>query len=140
MPTRSALLLACVVYLGLRALVLWSAFDAVAIPAYELNPMGNIGHLTLGGWYGAPPTKFYDNCGGHLVTGFLAAPAFALFGESYLALKLVPVLLGLGSLILVWAICERSFGRSAAVVATLLFAVGPPTLFKYSMLAKGNHF
>jgi len=135
-----ALLLAVAMYLGLRALVLHGDFDSVCLPNYELTLQGNIAKIASGGWFGPPLHQYYDNCGGHLVTGLFAAPLFAVFGDSYLVLKLVPVLLGLGTLLLIWYALDRWLDRRAAVLAVLLFAVGPPTLTKYSMLAKGNHF
>ncbi|MEL6713258.1 MAG: glycosyltransferase family 39 protein, partial [Planctomycetota bacterium] len=136
----AALVLACVTYLVHRALVLHSDFDSVSIPNYELSAMGNIAWVLHEGWRGVPLSQFYDNCGGHLAVGVLAAPLYALFGPSYLTLKLVPVLLGLGCIPLVWSIGRRLFGPVAGAVAAWLFVLGPPTLTKYSMLAKGNHF
>lgn len=136
---RLFLLAAVLIYVTYRALVLSTAFDEVSIPVYELL-FGNIGEVALGGWYGPPLTQYYDNCGGHLVVGLLTAPVFALLGPTYLALKLIPVGLGLGALVLLWSIARREFGPRAASLAALFFAIGPPTLAKYSMLAKGNHF
>jgi hypothetical protein len=133
------LVFAAALYLVFRALVLHSNFDVVCLPNYELY-MGNIAHIADEGWRGAPLHQYYDNCGGHLVTGILAVPLFQLFGESYLALKLVPVLLGLGTLVLIWNVLARWFDPRAAALAVFLFALAPPTLTKYSMLAKGNHF
>ena len=139
---RSSLLLACIValYLGVRILILWTAFDTVAMPNYELMPMGNLARVLSEGWRGAPLDQYYDNCGGHLVTGILAAPLYAWFGDSYLVLKMVPLLLGVVDLLMIWSILQRGFGTRAAVFGALLFTLGPPTLVKYSMLAKGNHF
>ncbi|MCA9001941.1 MAG: glycosyltransferase family 39 protein, partial [Planctomycetes bacterium] len=91
-------------------------------------------------WRGAPIRDFYDNCGGHLAVGLMAAPLYNLFGDSYLVLKLIPVLLGLGCVLLIASIGTRLFSRNAGLLAALLFVVGPTTLVKYSMLAKGNHF
>ncbi len=141
MPRRPHLILAIalVVYVAYRALVLYTNFDAVCMPNYELY-FGNIGKVLLDGWYGPPLSQYYDNCGGHLVLGLASAPMFALFGPSYLALKLVPLVLGFLALIVIWAIARREFGTRAAGLAVLFFAIGPPTLAKYSMLAKGNHF
>ena len=136
---KTALLAALGIYLLFRGLVLYTAFDSVCLPNYELY-MGNIGKVMLEGGYGPPLYQYYDNCGGHLATGLFALPLFAAFGESYLVLKLVPVGLGVLSMLLIWAIARRHFGTRAAVLAVLLFAIGPPTLAKYSMLAKGNHF
>ena len=135
-----AIILICVLYLVHRALVMHTNFDSVSIPNYELFPMGDIGKIAMWEWHGAPIRDFYDNCGGHLVTGLLAAPLYTIFGDSYLVLKLVPVLLGLGCVLLLWSMGRRMFSNNAGLLAALLFVVGPPTLVKYSMLAKGNHF
>jgi hypothetical protein len=137
---RSALAFALALYHLLRGLTLAADLDEVAIPVYELAMMGNIAHIAQGGWEGAPLTQFYDNCGGHLVTGLLAVPFYALLGETYLALKLVPLLLGVLLIWLAWCIAWRLGGPRAAIWTALLLAVGPPILFKYSLLAKGNHF
>jgi hypothetical protein len=133
------LVLAVVTYLIHRGLVLYTAFDTVCIPIYE-TAWGNIAKVATMGWPGAPLDQFYDNCGLHLLTGLLAAPLFALLGSSYLVLKLVPLLLGLGTLLLMWNILDRHFSRTAAGIAVFLFVLGPPTLVKFSMLAMGNHF
>ncbi len=137
------LLLAVAVYLALRGLILHTAFDTLCIPPYETH-MGNIARVACLGWFGswpgAPLDQFYDNCGLHLLTGLLATPLFALLGPSYLTLKLVPLLLGLGTLLLMWSVLDRHFNRTAANLAAFLFALGPPTLVKFSLLAMGNHF
>lgn len=131
---------AVLVYVGLRALILVTAFDQVAMANYELYPMGTLPKgLSLGGDF--PLRLYYDNAAGMLLTGYLARISYALFGESYLALKLVPACLGLGALIFVWAIAKKLWGDRSAFVAALLFAVGPTELAtKYSVLASGNHF
>ncbi|MCE9592898.1 MAG: hypothetical protein K8S98_01790, partial [Planctomycetes bacterium] len=135
-----ALLGACAVYLALRAAILWTNFDAVAIPRFELGTTGNLAAVTAAGTRAAPLVDFYDNCGGHLVTGLLAAPLFRVFGGTYAVLKLVPLLLGLVALLEIWWILNRWWSRGAANVAAWCFALPPPTLLKYSLLAKGNHF
>ena len=81
-----AIILICVLYLVHRALVMHTNFDSVSIPNYELFPMGDIGKIAMWEWHGAPIRDFYDNCGGHLVTGLLAAPLYTIFGDSYLVL------------------------------------------------------
>lgn len=135
-----ALLLAVACYLALRALVLHTNFDAVAIPVFELPVMGNLAEIVSSGERGEPLARYYDNCGGHIVTGLLAAPLYAAFGASYLVLKLVPLLLGLIVLVLVWRLLASRYDRRAANLFAFLFAFAPPTLTKYSLLAKGNHF
>lgn len=135
-----ALLVALGVFLGFRARVLHVAFDAVSIPAFELAVMGNLAYLGASAESGAPLALYYDNCGGQVLTGLLAAPLYALLGPSYLALKLVPLALGLAVLLLLWRMLAAHYDRRAADLFALLFALGPPTLAKYSLLAKGNHF
>jgi hypothetical protein len=135
-----ALAVAAIAYLAFRAAVLHVGFDTVDIPSFEVSNIGTLAKMTSEGRGGIPIYLYYDNCGGHLVTGLLAAPLYLLLGDSYLVLKLVPVLLGLGSLILVWRILERHASRRAAALGALLFVLGPPTLTKFSMLAQGNHF
>jgi hypothetical protein len=134
------LLLVLAIYVGLRALLLLSRFDELALPNFELSPMGILAHISSTGWRGIPLSAYYDNCGGHLVVGLLAAPLFKLFGPSYMVLKLVPLGLGLLDLLLIWDISRRLFGERAAIVACLAFSLGPETLVVYSVLAKGNHF
>ncbi len=134
------LLLACGAYLALRILILVTHFDAVAMPIYELATIGNLAEATSTHSRAAPLSNFYDNCGGQLMTGLAAAPLYALFGDSYLVLKLVPLSLGLVAMGAIWFILTRWWGRTAAIVAVWCFALPPPTLLKYSMLAKGNHF
>ncbi|MCY2961702.1 MAG: hypothetical protein NTY35_16195 [Planctomycetota bacterium] len=133
------LLLAVVVYVVLRALIVTTSFEDVALPMYELYPMGTMAELSLRG-IDFPLRYFYDNAAGQILMGFLTVPVFATFGSSYLALKILPALLGLSTLILVWHIVDRHFSRRAANFAGLLFAVGPPTLTKYSLINSGNHF
>ncbi len=139
LPPRS-LSIALVVYVGLRALLLATAFDEFSLPNFELFPMGTLAEVATLPWRGPPLSAYYDNCGGHLIVGLCAAPLYAVFGASYLTLKAVPLLLGIVDLLLIWDLCARLFGRRAAFVASLAFALGPATLVTYSVLAKGNHF
>ncbi len=133
--SHGVLWLSVALYLGFRGLVLHTNFDAVAVPVFEVPVQGNLAALLAAGERGAPLASYYDNCGGHILTGLLAAPLYALLGPSYLALKLVPLLLGLATLLLVWRVLARHYDRDAAGAFALLFAIGPPTLLKYSLLA-----
>ncbi|MDG1985674.1 MAG: glycosyltransferase family 39 protein [Planctomycetota bacterium] len=134
------LLAAAILYALFRAVVVATSFDAVAIPVYEVPNMGNQAWLLQDGFRGVPWSYYYDNAGGQLLTAVLAAPLYALFGSSYLTLKLVPFLMGLAIMGLIWRFLSQNVNRTAAVIGVFLFALGPPTLTKYSLLAKGNHF
>ncbi len=131
---------ASLVYLALRAALLLTNFDAHCHPPYELALAGNIGHAAQGGWKGLDLQDYYDNCGGHLACGLLAAPLFALLGESYLVLKLVPIGFGLATLVLTWLVLAPRSGRMSAVLVVFLFALGPPTLARLALFALGSHF
>jgi hypothetical protein len=134
------LVVAILAYVGLRLAVLQTNFDAVAMPSFELGTIGNLAMVVSEEHGGAPIADHFDNVGGHLVVGLLAAPLYALLGPQYSTLKLVPLALGIGTLILVWRLLSRHFDRRAAILAAFLFAFAPPVLFKYSVIAKGNHF
>jgi len=133
------LLVAIAIYVVLRAAILATAFDDVAIAAYEQYPMGTMPQVLLDGT-GVPHRNYYDNAAGQLLVGYLALPYYMLLGPCYLALKLVPATLGLGVLVLAWLFCNAHFGRRSANLAALLVALGPATLVKYSLFASGNHF
>jgi len=137
---HAGLLLALFVYVALRGLILYTAFDQAAMPQYELYPMGTLPKALLEG-IDFPLRLYYDNAAGQIVTGIAAVPFYVLFGQTYLALKLVPATLGFLALIATYFFLLRGFGRRAAVVGAFLFALGPVTaLTKYSLFASGNHF
>lgn len=135
----AGLIVAGLAYVLLRAAILWTAFDQVAMPQYELYPMGTLARALLEPG-GVPLARYYDNAGGQLVTGALAVPFYLAFGPTYLALKLVPAGLGLAALATLFFFLRRHFGETTATLGAVLFAVGPTTLAKYSLLASGNHF
>jgi 4-amino-4-deoxy-L-arabinose transferase-like glycosyltransferase len=136
----SFLIVLLALYVGTRLAALLTNVDEVAVPVYEVPSMGTAAWLAATGWRGVPWSACYDNAGGQLLTAWLAAPLYALLGQSYVALKLVPFLLGAGLLVLVWRTVQRAFGTRAANISGLFVALAPPLLFKYSLLAKGNHF
>jgi len=140
MTLSRTLLAAVALYLGLRLAVLFLGFDAVAIPAYELTAVGNIAKIESVAGDACPLDLHYDNCGARLVVGLVGAGLFSVFGDSYLTLKMVPLLFGLVALVLLWTLLDRHFDRRTADLAAVLFATIPPTLVKFSVLAMGSHF
>src|SRR6187402_734948 len=116
----SGLVLAVVAYVVLRALIVATSFESISLPMYELYPMGTMAELALRG-IDFPLRYFYDNAAGQILMGFLTVPVFAVFGSSYLALKLLPALLGLATLVVVWMLLSRHWSRRAANAAALLF-------------------
>lgn len=77
--------------------------------------------------------------GGSLVIGALAVPFFLLFGTSLFALKLAPLSVALGTLILMFLFIRKYFGLPAAVWAGLLFIIAPPSFTQLSLVAMGFH-
>jgi len=143
LPARTLprpLLAALAVYLVTRLAALFTGFDEVAIPVYEVPSMGNAAWLAATGWRAVHWSASYDNAGGQVLTAWLAAPFYALLGPRYVALKLVPLCLGALLLALLWRVVRRAAGARAAAWTALAFSLAPPLLFKYSLLAKGNHF
>ncbi len=136
---RAPLLVAVCLYVALRALLLHTAFDDTALTAYELYPMGAMAELARRD-VDIPLRYFYDNAAGQILMGQVTRPYFAVFGPSYLALKLVPVTLGLLTLVLVFAILCEHFGKVAAALGAVFFALAPTALVKYSVTNSGNHF
>ena len=134
-----ALVAAALAYLGLRALVLHTNFDQVALPAYELHPPGTLARNLLGPSGELPLLYCYDNSLGQLLVSFLVWPSFEFFGPSYLAYKLVAFVTMFPCLLLIWSFLERHFGTRAAILGAALYALPPTTLFQYSLLPAGNH-
>jgi 4-amino-4-deoxy-L-arabinose transferase-like glycosyltransferase len=56
----------------------------------------------------------------------LSVPLFLLFGPSWLALKIVPLLLYAVTALLVWRVGRRLFGEVAGAVAGAIFWIWPP--------------
>lgn len=137
---RRPLILLVALYLAVRGVLLLRHFDEVAMPNFELGVMGNLARLARDGDIAIPLYGYFDNVGGHIAVGLLAVPLYALAGDGYLTLKLVPLLLGVGTLLVLFPLLERVAGRRAAWIGSALFVLAPPTLLKYSLLAKGNHF
>ncbi|MGH7897978.1 MAG: hypothetical protein ACREQQ_08495 [Candidatus Binatia bacterium] len=76
-PTRglAGLILSAAIYVCLRGLVLYSAFDETTLPMYELYPMGTMAKL-VGEGVPPPLPLYYDNAGGQIFTGLVAAGAY----------------------------------------------------------------
>lgn len=73
------------------------------------------------------------------VFGLLGTPLFALFGETLLVLKLVPLAWHALSVALMVALLARHGGRSAAWAGLGLALCAPPLLAKLSVLGLASH-
>ena len=104
------------------ALRIWAERDPLGLPNSDEAVLGLMtrhllhGHLTTFIWgeaYGGPQEIF------------LAAPGFALFGSSWLALRVAPFVLFLATLVVVWRVGLRLLDRGRAAAAVVLFWVWP---------------
>lgn len=77
--------------------------------------------------------------GGTLVVGILAVPFFLLFGQTYIALKLVGLTFALGTFIFWYVFMDRFFSRKAAIITGLLFIFCMPFYTKTSLITWGAH-
>jgi 4-amino-4-deoxy-L-arabinose transferase-like glycosyltransferase len=80
-----------------------------------------------------------DYSGGSIVVGLLAVPAFALFGSSVFALRLVAILFALGVLLVWYALVARHFGRRAAAFTAVFFVLPPAIYLEGSSMTMGFH-
>jgi len=123
---------------GFRLLVLTTGIDAVYFD--EELATGLIGaHLIDGLRLPFLDYQIAPHLGGTLLMGALSAPLFLLFGEHLWALKLAPLLLHVGVMVLWYRCCDRYFGRPAAILTAVLFIVPPPLLTRFSLVAVGFH-
>ena len=123
---------------GSRLLVLTAGIDAVYFDE-ELST-GLIGvHLIDGLRLPFFDYQIAPHLGGTLLIGALSAPFFLLFGEHLFALKLVPLLLHVGAMVVWYRCCDRYFGRPAAILTALFFIVPPQLLTRFSLVAVGFH-
>jgi hypothetical protein len=77
--------------------------------------------------------------GGTLVVGLLAVPFFVLFGQTYVALKLVGLLFSLAAFVMWFFFVKRYFGSKASLLTALIFIFCAPFYTKTSLLTWGAH-
>jgi hypothetical protein len=83
---------------------------------------------------------FHPYEGGGFLVGHLEALAFALCGESFLALKLVALAWSALILVATMSLARRVAGGGAALACAALFTLAPLPFQKLSLLALGIHF
>ena len=96
-----------------------------------------IGLMVSHAEHGQFTTFFWGRPYGGTQEVLLAMPGFWLFGPSYLALRMVPLVLWAVATFLIWRVGRRTIGERAAVVAAGLFWVWPPFNFLQFVRAQG---
>lgn len=128
-------------FLIVRFLVLFSSLDKIYEP--EELYRGTIAREIIKGpvmplWdYLDYKTEYFS--GGVLSVGILAVPFFLLFGQTYLALKLVGFSFSLATFILWYLFLNRFFSKKAAIICALLFIFSMPFYVKTSLITWGQH-
>lgn len=73
-------------------------------------------------------TFFWGSTYGGTIESVLTAPIFFVFGTSWVALRIVPILLSALAALVVWRIGRRLYGEPAAFAAAAILWIWPPFL------------
>jgi hypothetical protein len=108
--------------IGLR---IWAYRATLGTPNADEAVVGLMARHMIHGEF---PTFYWGQAYGGSQEAFLTVPLFAVAGSSWLALRIVPILLNAVAAVLVWRVGRRTFGEPAASVAAALFWIWPPFL------------
>jgi 4-amino-4-deoxy-L-arabinose transferase-like glycosyltransferase len=109
------------------ALRIWIDRSALGIPDSDEGVVGLMTmHLLDGEW----TTFFWGQGFGGSQEAILTAPLFALFGPSWLALRVVPIALTGVTALVVWRVGRRTLGEPAATFAGCVMWIWPPFLLQ----------
>ncbi len=110
------------------ALHVWIYRSKLGIPDSDEGIVGLMVRHIL---HGQIPTFFWGQAYGGSQEALLTAPLFAVFGSSWLALRIVPIVLSGVAALVVWRVGRRTIGERAGAAAGALFWIWPPfVLFK----------
>ncbi len=99
--------------------------SSITVPDSDEAVVGLMARHVLQGQF----STFYWGGGyGGTIESVLTAPIFFVFGSSWLALRIVPIILSGVAALVVWRIGRRLYGEPAASVAGALLWVWPPFL------------
>ena len=99
--------------------------SSITVPDSDEAVVGLMARHVLHGQF----STFYWGAGyGGTIESVLTAPIFFVFGSSWLALRIVPIILSCVAALVVWRIGRRLYGEPAASVAGALLWVWPPFL------------
>jgi 4-amino-4-deoxy-L-arabinose transferase-like glycosyltransferase len=100
----------------------WVYRSVIGIPSSDEALSGLIARHVLHGEF---HTFFWAMAYGGTQEPIVTAPIFWVFGSSWLALRIVPIVLSGLAALLVWRVGRRTIGEPAATVAGVLFWVWP---------------
>jgi len=87
---------------------------------------GLVGLWAIHASHGDFTTFFWGLRYGGTQEAFLSVPLFLVFGPSWLALRIVPILLTAVTALLVWRVGRRTIGERAGLAAGAIFWIWPP--------------
>ena len=127
----TTLVVAVLAGIGLRIWILASPLGTADSDEAVVGLMAR--HLLRGDIY----AFYWGQAHGGIQEPILVAGVFALFGSSVLALKLVPVALGVVTALLVWAVGRRTIGEPGARIAAVLSWAAPTVSVWFSTKERG---
>lgn len=99
--------------------------SSISVPDSDEAVVGLMAQHVLQGQF----STFYWGSGyGGTIESVLTAPIFFVFGTSWIALRIVPIILSGVAALVVWRIGRRLYGEPAASVAGAIIWVWPPFL------------
>jgi hypothetical protein len=104
------------------ALRVWTYRSALGVPDSDEAVVGLMVRHVL---HGQVTTFFWGQAYGGSQEVLLTAPVFWLFGSSWLALRLVPIVLVAAASAVVWRVGRRTIGEPGATLAAALFWIWP---------------
>jgi len=130
--------LICLVFLGLRSAAILTSFEE-CLDEDEFKVGMAARELLRGSFVPYYDLKTDAHTNGHLALGILAAPVFALFGESLLSLKLVALVLAFATFAVWVFFVWDAVGFRAAMFLAVIWTVSPTPFVRISLMAQGNH-
>src|SRR5947207_15338392 len=85
-----------------------------------------VGLMTRHAVHGELTTFYWGQAYGGSQEVLLTVPVFLIAGSSWLALRLVPIVLTAVAAFLIWRVGRRTIGEPAAMVAAAIFWIWPP--------------
>lgn len=105
------------------ALRVWVYRSVLGTPDSDEGTVGLVARHILDGQF---PTFIWGLHYGGIQELLITAPIFSIFGSSWLALRIVPIVLTAVTSLVIWRVGRRTIGGPAAAVAGALFWIWPP--------------
>jgi hypothetical protein len=137
---RDAWILSLIAVLFVVSRVVWLRWNLDSASYWEESYRWIAAHEILNG--PIQPLLDYqaDNYqGGSLAMILFIVALFRLFGESVLLMKLVAVLMSTTTLIVLYVLGRKVFGRAVAVISGVGYLAGPPLVAYWGLVVMGSH-